>query len=443
MRGLLARQTKVFGVLFLGLVVLAVYLTYATFTKKFADYDEVTLQTTKIGLQLPARADVKIRGVIVGEVLDMRSTGEGAELTLGIYPDQTETIPSDVTGSIVPKTLFGEKYVSLVPAADDTSAPIQAGAVIERTEVAVEVERVLSDLYPLLRTVQPGELNMTLNAIATALEGRGDQLGDNLETVDAYLKRLNPQIPDLVEDLRLTAEVSDIYADVLPEIGTILQNTVTTTGTLKDRESQLNALFTNVSHFSESARTFLDDNEANMIRLGEVSRAQLQVLARYSTEFPCLLQGIVGAGELQAEAFRGFTLHIVLETLPNQPRPYGPQDVPVLGEDRGPSCINLPRPPGSQANPVRRQPDFADGIDEPTGKGTSRAATGYTAGPDTRVFGIPGYIGTTAEADVLRELLAPGLGTAAGDVPDLGVLLVGPMARGATVSLGEPTGGAS
>ena len=71
--------------------------------------------------------------------------------------------------------------------------------------VSTEVEKVLSDLYPLLRTVEPAELNMTLNALATALEGRGDQIGENLETVDSYLKRLNPQIPALVEDLRLTA----------------------------------------------------------------------------------------------------------------------------------------------------------------------------------------------------------------------------------------------
>ena len=433
----LLRQHKALGVVFLALVVLSGYLTYAVFTKKFSEYDEVTLQTSKIGLQLPKRADVKIRGVIVGEVLEMEATDDGAVLTLGIYPDETDTIPADVTGSIVPKTLFGEKYVSLIPTGG-TSEPIQAGANLERTQVATEVEEVLSDLYPLLRAVQPAQLNMTLNALATALEGRGDQLGDNLETVDSYLKRFNPQLPALVEDLRLTAQVSDIYADVLPEIGTILRNTVTTTGTLEDREAQLNALFTNVSNFSDSARTFLDDNEANMIRLGEVSRAQLRVLARYSTEFPCLLKGIVTAGEYQAEAFRGFTLHIVLETLPNQPRPYGPQDKPELGEDRGPSCVNLPNPPGSQSNPVRRQPDFKDGVDEPTGKGTQRAATGYT-GLDTSIFGVPGYAGSTAEADLLRDLLAPGLGLTAADVPDLGALLVGPLARGATVSLGEPT----
>ena len=62
---------KVLGVAFILLLLVAVWFTYAIFTKKFADYDEVTLQTSEIGLQLPARADVKIRGVIVGEVLDV------------------------------------------------------------------------------------------------------------------------------------------------------------------------------------------------------------------------------------------------------------------------------------------------------------------------------------------------------------------------------------
>ena len=87
---------------------------------------------------------------------------------------------------------------------------------------------MLTDLYPLLRAVQPADLNTTLNAVATALEGRGERLGQNLETLDDYLNRFNPEIPALIEDLRLTARVSDTYADVLPEIATILRNTITT-----------------------------------------------------------------------------------------------------------------------------------------------------------------------------------------------------------------------
>src|SRR5665809_74675 len=119
------------------------------------------------------------------------------------------------------------------------------------------------------------------------------------------------------------------------------------------------------------------------------------------------------------DRFRGFTLHIVLETLPNQPRGYGPQDAPRYGEDRGPSCLNLPSPPWTQDNPLRHQPNFNDGVDEPTGKGTSRVAPSYyKAGT--------GYAGSRAEADLIKALLAPALGVSGDDVPDLGILLVGP-----------------
>ena len=164
------------------------------------------------------------------------------------------------------------------------------------------------------------------------------------------------------------------------------------------------------------------------MRLGDLGAAQLEVFARYAPGYPCLLGGIVGAGDLQAEAFRGFTLHIVLETLPNQPRGYGPQDAPVYGDKRGYHCGRLPNPPWSQSNPVTHQPDFVDGVDEPTGKGTSRVGPGWSGT-------AAGFVGGREESALLKALLAPGLGVTADDVPDLGVLLVGPMARGAEVSL--------
>ncbi|NYD43386.1 MCE family protein [Nocardioides panaciterrulae] len=419
-------HVKLLGIVFLCLLLAGVYLTYAVFTKKFVDYDKVTLQTSAIGLQLPRRADVKVRGVIVGEVLGFDATANGADVTLGLYPDQVDTIPKNVSGSIVPKTLFGEKYVSLVVPDDASPQHIEAGATITHTRVSTEVEQVLSDLYPLLRTVQPAAINQTLNALATALEGRGKEIGQNLETVDSYLKRVNPQIPALVQDLRMTADVSDNYAQVMPQVAQILRNTVKTTGTLEDRQAQLHALFTDVSAFSDTAASFLQQNGDNLIRLGQVGQAQLRVLAKYSPEFPCLTKGIVNAGKLQAEAFRGFTLHIVLETLPNQPRGYGAQDRPRYGEDRGPSCLHLPDPPWNQANPVRHQPNFDDGVDEPTGKGTDRVAPGYYRAD---------LAGSPQETALLKSLLAPTLGVTADDVPDLGVLLLGPMARGAEVSL--------
>ncbi len=420
---------KTLGVAFLVMLMASVYLTYAIFSKQFVAYEEVTLQASKTGLQLPERGDVKIRGVIVGEVLEFEATPEGADVTLGLFPDQLDIIPENVTGAILPKTLFGEKYVSLVVPPDPSSQPISSATTIERTAVTAEVEDVLNDLYPLLRTVEPAQLNMTLNALATALEGRGEQIGESFETTESYLGKLNPEIPLLIDDLRLTAQTSDLYSDVLPELGTILDNTVVTTGTLEDREDKLQALFNDVASFSDTTRVFLRDNDDNIVRSAELGAAQLRVLARYSPEFPCLLGGIVNAGKGQAEAFRGFTLHIVLETLPNQPRGYTAADQPRLGDDRGPNCLNLPTPPGTQADPFTNIPNFDDGVDEPTGKGTSRTAPSYWLRDGM------GYAGSREETDVLKGLLAPGMGVPTTGVPDLGPLLVGPMARGAEVEL--------
>jgi phospholipid/cholesterol/gamma-HCH transport system substrate-binding protein len=426
-----ALKMKALGIAFLALLLAGVWLTYGVFTQKFTHFDEVTLDAPSIGLQMPDRADVKIRGVIVGEVLGYSATDEGAKVRLGIDPSQMDSIPSNVTGAIVPKTLFGEKYVSLVVPDSPSPDHLRAGQTITRTEVPVEVQKVLADLYPLLRTVQPADLNLTLNAISTALEGRGDDLGRDLVTVDRYLKRINPQIPQIVQDLRLTTKVSNTYADVMPSIAQILDNTIKTTGTLEDRHQQLQALFTDVSSFSDTAHDFLRQNGDNIIRLGQVSRPQAQMLARYAPEYPCLLGGLVNASKREAQAFRGFTLHIVLETLPNQPRGYTAADRPVYADDRGPNCLHLPNPPWNQSNPVRHQPNFKDGIDSPTGKGTDRVAptwgTGYSRGT--------GYAGGPAEANLLKSLLGPSLGVSPGEVPDLGVLLVGPMARGAEVTL--------
>ena len=157
---------RVLGVAFLALLLFGVWATYAVFTKKFVDYVPVTLETSKIGLQLPALADVKVRGVIVGEVREISTDGDGARLELAIKPEKTDVIPANATARIEPKTVFGEKYVEIQIPDAPASEPISAGDVITESEVAIEVEELLNDLYPFLRTVQPAELNYTLTAFA-------------------------------------------------------------------------------------------------------------------------------------------------------------------------------------------------------------------------------------------------------------------------------------
>ena len=60
---------RALGVAFIGLIVLGVFLVYAVFAQKFTHYDTVYADASEVGLNLPDRADVKVRGEIIGEAV--------------------------------------------------------------------------------------------------------------------------------------------------------------------------------------------------------------------------------------------------------------------------------------------------------------------------------------------------------------------------------------
>ena len=366
--------------------------------------------------------------MIVGQVMTAVSEGDVAKLELGIRPDEIKQIPENVTASILPKTLFGEKYIELNIPADPSSSSLRDGGRIAQTKLPIEVEKVLNDLYPLLRTVQPAELNYTLNALADALEGRGDKIGENLVILDRYLKKFNPQVPGLIADIKLLATVTDTYADVVPEIAATLRNTVTTGNTLVSREQKLNAFFKDFTAFSNTTKGFLDDNGDNIIQLGKVGEPILALLARYSSEFPCLLEGLVRQAPRLAETFRGFIFHINLKTLKQQPRGYTPKDRQVNGANNAPTCAGLPNPPV----PYPSFPNLNDGADG-LGKGDNqRVATGFGSSPrgiDVRMSG------TASEKALINSLTAPVFGISVDEMADLTTLLFAPAMAGTEVSV--------
>lgn len=437
--GRLLDHHRTLGVIFVGLLVLSVWLVNAVFTQKFTSFDTVTLKSDTVGLNLPSRADVKVRGVIVGQVNEVKSEGGGATLQLGIKPEEIGSIPANVTAALLPKTLFGEKYVALNIPRDPASDSLKAGDTIGRTKLPVEVERVLNDLYPLLRAVQPAELNYTLNALADALEGRGEKIGEGLVTLNGYLKRMNPQIPALIDDLKLLATVTGTYADVVPDIAATLRNTVKTGDTLITKEQKLKAFLNDLTAFSDTTKRFLDDNEQNIVRLGQLSEPILALLRRYSGTFPCLLKGLVRQAPRLANTYRGFTLHINLRVLPNQPRGYNGGDRQVFGANNAPNCANLPAPSNNYFKAYGPVPDLNDGVnDDSLGKGgRQRASTGFAQRSATKSPGLSsGISGTGSQKALINSLLAPSLGVPIDEMTDVTSLLFSPAVAGTEVSVG-------
>ncbi|WP_443065531.1 MCE family protein [Streptomyces sp. NBC_00557] len=410
-------RLRLYGIAFLAVLALLLSLAVAVYQQAFTHVVPVTLQAGTLGNQLDPRADVKLRGLLVGEVREVHADGRKATLDIALKPQYVPYIPADVRARLLPKTLFGEKYVDLVPPARTSARPIRAGDVItqDRTRAGIEVQQLMNDLLPLLRAVRPGELNATLSAFATALEGRGDRIGDNLTRVGAYLRRLNPHMPSLKEDISRFADVAEVYGDAAPDLMRILRNTVTTSRTIVEKQDRLAAGLRSTAAVAGTANDFLSGNGDRLITLGRVSRPTLELFARYSPEYPCLFQGLVRQERASEDAFRGGEMRITLEVVRPQGA-YRPGEEPVYGERSGPDCRGLPHPP--VPGPKPRLND-----------GTSAGGSGGA---------LPGgapVSATRAEQRAVGSLVAPVLGVPADRVPPVATLLFGPLARGTAVSV--------
>ena len=395
----------------------------------------VTLQVDRVGNQLTERADVKVRGLIVGRVEAVRTDGNHATVQLLLDRDKTELIPANVSARLLPKTLFGEKYVSLVPPDGPKAAPIAAGDVIplDRSAAARELERVLDGLLPLLTAVEPEDLATTLGALSQALEGRGEQLGETLVRLQQLTGGLRPAIPDIQEDITQLADFAKNVDKAAPDLLDALEDFTVTSRTIVEQRQQLKDMLLSVTAASDDLHAFLAANRENIIALADSSRPTLETLARYSPEFPCLLDQIAGLIPRIDESFGAGTdepgLHITLEIVNNEGKYLPNEDEPAYLDDRGPRCYPIPapdNPPGGW---------FKDGT-EPNG-GSSGGATGGAEGLAVlpASFEGTGLANSPAEQRLVAELIAAQDGTSPDAVPAWSTMLVGPLYRGTEVTL--------
>jgi phospholipid/cholesterol/gamma-HCH transport system substrate-binding protein len=420
--GVISRiSNHTYGVAFLLVLALAVGLSVAAFQKRFTPVVLVTLKSERIGNQLQNASDVKIRGLIVGEVRSITSTGDGASIEMALQPEQVAGIPVNVSARILPKTLFGERFVELVIPTAPSATAIAAGDTIgqDRSTVAIELEQVFDNLLPLLRTVKPEKLSATLNALATALEGRGTQLGNNLVQADKYLAAINPSMPTIQADISGLADLASTYSAATPDLLRMLKNLTTTNNTIVAKQDALAGFLAGTAGFANTGTTFLEANGDRIIQVGRVQRPTLALAARYAPEYPCFAKGLADWIPRANQIFSNHSFHITLEVA--KPRaPYRPGEEPAWGERRGPNCQGLPSPSYSQADP-KPGLKFSDGT-----KGSGDQSPSAFPGADS------GLAGTAGEQHVIAQLFATD--DSAARPSAITTLLAGPVVRGMTVN---------
>ena len=438
-------RRRLSGVVFLLVLVGLVSLSIAAYQQVFTKVVLVTLDTDHTGAQLLKQSDVKLRGILVGEVRKIStytltpsgSSGEPetrARVLMALDPQRSKLIPRGATALLLPKTLFGERYVALqVP--DDLSAaqaePVRSGDTITGGKDAIELERVLDDLYPVLLALHPEQLKATLTALATALQGRGKQLGDNLGSLNSYLTTLNPKVPELVDDVDKLGRVATVYNDAAPDLLATLNNLQTTVHTITARPKALDQLLTSATAASNQLDGFLSVNGDYLIQVAATGNTILRTLAHFAPEYPCLLKGLADSEAPLEQAFGGGQpgLHITLETVKSQGK-YVPGDEPVFPSGAiGPRCYGLPNPQVPFAGVTL--PDGAPA----TGPGAMPDATTANPSADRSVYHAEG-VGSPAEQQLVSALLASHYGDDPSRVPSLATLLAAPMLRGSQVEIG-------
>lgn len=342
------RRLLLAGVGFMVAAALLIAFSIAIYQKAFTRQTVVTVHASRAGLQLPRFGDVRFHGVLVGRVRSIRQDGSQAVIELGLSPRQARRIPANVTVEIRPTTLFGQKYVQLDDPRSGARGSLRSGAVIPASRVTtnVELQHVLATLFPLLRSIRPADLDATLYALATALDGRGERLGETIDELDSYLGALNAKMPTLRRDLQLLAQVSDTYALAAPDLVTLLANATVTARTVTDQRDQLSRFFGAMTQLSTVSTRVLSDNERALTREVHLSEPLTRLLDTYSPEYTCLLQGADRYTARLSQIFKNARVFQAMSFDSVQKRAYTEADRPQYGEiGHGPWCLGLPKPP--------------------------------------------------------------------------------------------------
>lgn len=445
-------RRRILGVAFFLVVALFIAWSIATYQKTFKPVVNVDLITDTVGNALPANADVKIRGVIVGEVRS--ATTENGEVTsvLALDPDQAKTIPSNVTARLLPKTLFGERYVALqIPEGAEASRGISNGAVIQQDKSgnAIEVGQLLDSLLPLLDAIPPQDLSNTLGALNQALQGQGESLGLTLDRLDTIFAGLNTELPNIKQDLVGLADLSETYSTAAPDLIDALDNLSVTGNTVVEKKSEIDVLLASATSTSSSTADLLETNRESIISIAADSREALELLAQYSPSTGCMLAKFVPIAEEAKKILSVDDPYPGVRGTINFVNPKGAylpnQDEPRLFDTRGPSCFDgvqtpgkfFPQYPGSSVNDgsyqvPSRNPGPAD-INFLAPPQDSQFPSTDAAAPAAGAGAPASYAGSDAERDTLAVVYGAANGISPADVPAWTTLVGAPALRGQEV----------
>jgi virulence factor Mce-like protein len=319
----------------------------------------VTIISQRAGLVMNPDARVKMRGVQVGKVASIEQRPDGtAALHLAMDPSQLHLIPSNVLVDIASTTVFGAKFVQLVPPANPSPQPMKPGQVLDAKSVTVEINTVFEELSSVLSRIQPEKLNETLGAIATAVNGRGEKIGQTLSDLDEFLAKTYSSLDGLRHDLSVAPHVFNAYSDAAPDLLDTAKNATRISQTIVEEQNNLDAFLVSSIGLADIGNDVIGNNRQALTEVLHLLVPVTDLLNEYNPALTCSLQGIGWLTHQPPLPLPGIVVSVGL-TLGIERYRY-PTNLPKVAATGGPQCETLPVVPKDTQPPFVIMDDGAN-----------------------------------------------------------------------------------
>ncbi|CQD06857.1 virulence factor Mce family protein [Mycobacterium europaeum] len=301
----------------------------------------VTVLSPRAGLVMNPDAKVKLHGAQVGKVSSIDNLPDGrAAIHLAINPSWLHLIPANTGVDIESTTVFGSKFVQLIPPRDPSPQSLKAGQILDSEHVTVEIDTVFEQLVSVLSQIEPEKLNETLGALAQAFSGRGDKLGHTLADLDTLLTKIDPSLTSLSHELSVAPEVLNAYADVAPDLVKTIQNATRLSDTVVDRQRDLDTALISAIALADIGNDVLAGNAQAFTAVLHLLVPTTNLTSKYNQAITCALAGLKPLATGPPLPVPGVLL--LDSFLLGTERYRYPQNLPKVAATGGPQCMGLP-----------------------------------------------------------------------------------------------------
>jgi phospholipid/cholesterol/gamma-HCH transport system substrate-binding protein len=240
---------------------------------------EAVFSDPGVGQQLPVNGDVKVRGVLVGTIADVRLDGDGnaiVELSL----DDDLDLPATTRAEIRSKTIFGQKWVELIPE-EPSGNVLTSGSVIpdSQTKEPLELERALQLGHELLSEIPLRDLSVVFRELADGFSGHERAARRAIDRGLVALESVNSRADELDEALAQLAEFSAFVDDTDDDLLSFMESLDSANRALVGAAPELRANLDSVPVFLNEFAAFQERTEDDLGALVQDGADLLELLA--------------------------------------------------------------------------------------------------------------------------------------------------------------------